>query len=160
MFRLSGLLLLALDLERIFIYNVLIRLDSFFHAVFVRMVELLDRKGGGGKEEWGMHQTKFFSRTYWLPLNNLLDLNFMHIWITVQHSKGSYMTNSTGNNSRKTWFSNKKLKREEIINVSRIRSNHYNLAALKGYHGFPSLLLWRLQARHQSHPLFYCRLYI
>ena len=42
--------------------------------------------------------------------------------------KGKKYFNMSYNKSRKPWFHNKKLKRETIVTINRIRADHYNLA--------------------------------
>ena len=42
--------------------------------------------------------------------------------------KGQLYDDFHRSNSAKPWFYHKNLKREEIVTISRIRSNHYNLA--------------------------------
>ncbi|XP_018360118.1 PREDICTED: uncharacterized protein LOC108759265 [Trachymyrmex cornetzi] len=76
--------------------------------------------------------------------------------------KGQLFDNYYRNTLSKPWFYDKSLNREEIVTISRIRSNHYNLAYSlhrKGIVDSPSCFCGDPR-QDINHIIFYCRLCI
>ena len=74
--------------------------------------------------------------------------------------KGQLYDDFHRSNSAKPWFYHKNLKREEIVTISRIRSNHYNLAYSLHRKNVVNSPVYPCGDPNQdiNHILFYCKL--